>query len=58
MQEIATTKHYRHLKVGYFRKRHEDQNPATLQRTCGVELKRRLAGASRVYYPLSGQGGG
>ena len=34
MQEIATTKHYRHLKVGYFRKRHEseDQNPATLQR--------------------------
>ena len=25
MQEIATTKHYRHLKVGYFRKRHEDR---------------------------------
>lgn len=25
MQEIAITKPYRHLKVGYFRKRHEDR---------------------------------
>ncbi|MEM5488902.1 SymE family type I addiction module toxin [Enterobacter cloacae] len=25
MQEIAMTKHYRHLKVGYFRKRHENR---------------------------------
>ena len=25
MQEIATGKPYRHLKVGYFRKRHEDR---------------------------------
>ncbi|MBO2912419.1 SymE family type I addiction module toxin [Enterobacter sichuanensis] len=25
MQEIASTKHYRRLKVGYFRKRHEDR---------------------------------
>lgn len=26
MHEIAITKSYRHLKVGYFRKRHEDRN--------------------------------
>jgi toxic protein SymE len=26
MQEIAIGKPYRHLKVGYFRKRHEDRN--------------------------------
>ncbi|MGS2871945.1 SymE family type I addiction module toxin [Enterobacter huaxiensis] len=25
MQEIALTKPHRHLKVGYFRKRHEDR---------------------------------
>lgn len=25
MQEIAISKPYRHLKVGYFRKRHEDR---------------------------------
>ena len=25
MKEIAITKPYRHLKVGYFRKRHEDR---------------------------------
>lgn len=26
MHKIAITKSYRHLKVGYFRKRHEDRN--------------------------------
>lgn len=26
MQELAIGKPYRHLKVGYFRKRHEDRN--------------------------------
>jgi toxic protein SymE len=43
MQEIAITKPYRHLKVGYFRKasrRPQNQNPNPLQRACGAELKR------------------
>lgn len=26
MQELAISKPYRHLTVGYFRKRHEDRN--------------------------------
>lgn len=42
MQELAINKPYRHLTVGYFRKRHEDRNTKIPKRysVCGAELKR------------------
>ncbi len=51
MQGMAITKPYRHLKVGYFRKRHEDRktrNPNALQRTRSPESERGLARKSRL----------
>ena len=48
MQQIAIAKPYRHLKVGYFRKRHEDRKtkiPKRYSVHAALSLKGELAGS-------------
>lgn len=60
MQGMAITKPYRHLKVGYFRKRHEDRKTKipTRYSVRSPESERGLARKSRLFNPFAGSGGG
>jgi toxic protein SymE len=59
MQELAIGKPYRHLKVGYFRKRHEDRN-TKIPKRYSVHAALSLKGdwlEKAGLPPIPGQGG-
>lgn len=56
MQQIAIAKPYRHLKVGYFRKRHEDRK-TKIPKRYSVHAALSLKGDWLEKAQLSGSGG-